>query len=451
MKTFRQHVREQLHRLLTGDWVSTREYDKKIASYRKLQAELGVLAMPDLHIGVEVKDCRGAVTQAWNQQGHSWNRNGWNMFTMVMIDTGTAVAASSASQGVGYPVGTYGAGFLNGKSGNNSFVGGVSAALQRNSTTYSAGGFYNGIIIGTSAEPFTAEDYGLWAPINSGVGAGLMVYNTMATSVVPVYLTGTKQWTITLSRIFNNNSGASITVNETGLSAGWLNFGGTVSRDVLSAPAVVPNGGQLTISITLTSVSFNALEATAQPFATIGTAHGGGTSLGMPGITWSGSSFLTSSTTNPTSYNAVLHPKWALVMSPKATGNSTAIQWRTTGTALSFIADNSYGKTNTDIWIAAGLGTAAPAAKFAADANTANLAGFNDWYIPTASEFFFAATNQGTFGTEQMNAVNYWVADTFPSNNTTGNVYLGTTGAGTGGQPMTGTFQVRLFRRHKWA
>jgi hypothetical protein len=65
---------------------------------------------------------------------------------------------------------------------------------------------------------------------------------------VVAYTSATKTWVATLIRVFNNNSGASIVVAEAGL----LGSGSTLlSRDVLGSTVTVANGGQLTVTYTI--------------------------------------------------------------------------------------------------------------------------------------------------------------------------------------------------------
>ena len=54
-----------------------------------------------------------------------------------------------------------------------------------------------------------------------------------------------------MSKIFNNNSGAEITVSEVGLAGYESGQSMLMCRDVLASPVTVPNAGQLTVTYTI--------------------------------------------------------------------------------------------------------------------------------------------------------------------------------------------------------
>lgn len=110
---------------------------------------------------------------------------------------------------------------------------------------------YQGIVIGTGNTAVDIEDYALETLIDEGVGAGQMNYqaSTVAESVVSAPNCG-----FLASRSIVNNSGAEITVRESGLyiycwSAGVFKACGV--RDVFGTPQAVPNGGSLSVNYTL--------------------------------------------------------------------------------------------------------------------------------------------------------------------------------------------------------
>lgn len=104
-----------------------------------------------------------------------------------------------------------------------------------------------GIVLGTDNTPVDILDYQLIAQILEGVGAGQLLhqacnFDTDVTVADP-------DCTFDMWRNFNNNSGASITVKETGVySKTGTNFF-CIVRDVPSQ-VVVPNGGGCYIKYT---------------------------------------------------------------------------------------------------------------------------------------------------------------------------------------------------------
>ena len=93
------------------------------------------------------------------------------------------------------------------------------------------------------------------AKIAHGNASGQFAYNAMSAPVA-TYNGGAKTWSSAPTRIFNNNSGGSITVGEVGLMWNGTCFGSTThylfERSVLSPTVAVANGAQLTVTYTIT-------------------------------------------------------------------------------------------------------------------------------------------------------------------------------------------------------
>jgi hypothetical protein len=109
-----------------------------------------------------------------------------------------------------------------------------------------------GIVIGTSDTPYSPTQYRLQSIINHGSGVGQMLYGVQ-TIDQPQLITG--GYRVVLSRVFNNVSGASITVKEIGVYMYAYNVGNfMMARDVIP-PVTVGNGQSLTVRyiISLTS------------------------------------------------------------------------------------------------------------------------------------------------------------------------------------------------------
>lgn len=102
-----------------------------------------------------------------------------------------------------------------------------------------------GIVIGTSDDAFAHDQNALVTPIAHGSGSGQMLYSPEV-PVDPAW--SSTKWTMSKQRIFNNVSGASITVKEFGIYHYSAAIGSIMlARDVPS-PYVVPNAGTLTIT-----------------------------------------------------------------------------------------------------------------------------------------------------------------------------------------------------------
>ncbi len=103
-----------------------------------------------------------------------------------------------------------------------------------------------GIQVGTASQSVTQDDLQLVAKIPNGASSGQMEYSATTYTYSDTALT----MTITLTRSFDNYSGADITVNEAGLmlkyTVGGTDYYTLWARDVISA-TTVPNGGRLTI------------------------------------------------------------------------------------------------------------------------------------------------------------------------------------------------------------
>ncbi|GAI80495.1 unnamed protein product [marine sediment metagenome] len=101
----------------------------------------------------------------------------------------------------------------------------------------------HGIVIGTGNTPVDITDYQLVAQIMDGSAAGQMIHNAEAFDATVTV--SDPDCTVDTWRNFNNNSGASITVKETGLycySSTPTLYYLCLVRDV-PAEIVVPDGG----------------------------------------------------------------------------------------------------------------------------------------------------------------------------------------------------------------
>jgi hypothetical protein len=406
--------------------IVTNERDDKIALFRKLAAELGAPTMPDLHIGIRLVDKDGTVLEDRLEQGHSWTRNAWTTLHQAMLHCNCAI--SSFAGLTSYSKGVLGLRYKDGGLIDN--TSNVYFQYKYADTDSS-----RGLMVGTSAETFTSEDFCLYGPISSGAGAGQLSYLTM-TWTNPVLDAATNTFSQTCSRVFNNNSSAAIVVREVGLgNANNL----LLSRDVLSSPINVPVGAQLTISVVVTSGSFNALDATSvSGLPALGAATQGGIYVG-PWHDESGSA-----RGWPAPFN---HIRYGLIVSPAAGDSVSPLQWRTANTALTGTQDPYDGSKNMAALYA--LGAASPVGQFAASANSANLGGYSDWYVPSYYEMYYGLYPKLALltGTNALANANHWTS--FSNSGQTDPIYVNPITLAATASSMTSSYRVRLVRRAK--
>jgi len=106
-----------------------------------------------------------------------------------------------------------------------------------------------GLRVGTGTTAVTPTDYELATRILHGSGAGQMIYGAQTYEAVEVIAMVSR---FRISRVFTNNSGASITVREIGGAFSQRDSAGTQRfflyiRDVLASPSTVPDGASLTV------------------------------------------------------------------------------------------------------------------------------------------------------------------------------------------------------------
>jgi len=375
--------------------------------------KLKTLSMPILHIHTRVEK-NGIILSDKHQIGHSWVRNAYNAYNLMMLDSVPTTYLYFRDTAGAFGSSTY--------------------TFQRY-YTYASNGYYStenaenyGIVVGTGSTAFDLDDYRLDAVITHGNTSGKLYYQAQAAPVTAY--SGDPDFTqnILHKRVFNNNSGSTITVNEVGfifLTYG-TNYKVLMSRDVLDTPAVVLNGAQLTVTISITTKDF----ATTDPaIPALGTLGSGGIFIGQFDYTVAQQT--------PGS-----HRRYGLILSPITGGESTTLAWRSSATNTSCL-DMYYGQANTTVMEA--LGAASPVGAFCTAENTAVLGGFSDWYIPTYYEIGILYTNRAYIpGGEELSNANYWTS--YCANNTNAGAYNPTTN--TYSTPtQTTTYKVRLIRR----
>jgi hypothetical protein len=234
--------------------------EAKFAELKSKCWELGVLSPPEIHIGFQVHDKDGVLVFDDKQRGHSWTRNFYNFLYGIL----TRAPGGNSDN--------FGAGYMSGKQvgGTIDYSPYLSCASDSNNAVFTEGivdvatDNACGIVIGTGDTAFSVDHYTLGTIIAHGASSGQMAYAAMA-GASSAYTSGTKTWKATLARIFNNNSGGSITVKETGLYAVFCMYANNltryymVERSVLDPTVPVANGAQLTVTYEI-SMDFSAID-----------------------------------------------------------------------------------------------------------------------------------------------------------------------------------------------
>jgi hypothetical protein len=223
--------------------------EAKFDELKSMCRELKVPAPPEIMIGLQVHE-GGVLTFDDVQRGHSWTRNYWNM----MFAIGAGSLPTTANFSAGYLCSRNTAGYVSAQS---------LVAPTNGIWAAAVGSVASGIVVGTVDTAFGVGQYVLAGLIGSGTGSGTFSYQACP-AVTATYNVGTKVWTASVARIFNNNSGASITVKETGIYSYFQLFYAAngsfmMERSVLSPTVPVANGAQLTVTYAI-SMDFSAID-----------------------------------------------------------------------------------------------------------------------------------------------------------------------------------------------
>jgi hypothetical protein len=213
--------------------------EKRFEELRGMCRELKVPAPPEIMIGLKVHDHNGVLTFDDIQRGHSWTRNYWNCLMLVGV-------LKSAATGSTYAAGSNSLRARNG-SYDNPYPNDIMYAF-----TSGVGTPWN-ILVGTGDTAFSIDQY----EMATFLASGTFVYNAFSGSSV-TYTGVSKTWKNTASRIFNNNSGGSITIKEVGIATNQFHTL-LIERSVLSPTVAVANGAQLTVTYEI-SMDFSAID-----------------------------------------------------------------------------------------------------------------------------------------------------------------------------------------------
>jgi hypothetical protein len=234
--------------------------EAKYKALRDACRELHVPTAPDVFIGMKVHE-GGILTFDDTIRAHSWTRN----FYSYMAGTLADFAGDGGA--------IFGAGKMASKTNAAQHWASATLTGSRQSSTILAYGFVDigtgtptfGIRVGTGNTTFTTEDINLATVIAGGVAAGQLSHAGQIAGIQSYDATpGAEKWTIIHSRVFNNNSGGTISIAEIGLFHYGAIFGNTaynlMERSVLASAVPLVNGAQLTVNYTLRLTSRQSIK-----------------------------------------------------------------------------------------------------------------------------------------------------------------------------------------------
>jgi hypothetical protein len=227
---------------------------KEIKKLHKQANNLHIGCLPIIYIETKIEDAGGNVIEAKKYKANSFTRNFYNFLAMCFT--------SSYTDGS-----IFGEGHLNIKD---------KTGTVRISSTYAASialatfwdtGYGNlpcrgvagnsnyGIVVGAGTDNENFDSNALSAIITHGNGTGQLQYNaTTLGNTIALYDAGTKTWSNTITRTFNNQSGAPINVNEIALYTSQAftqsTYNTMIERTKFTEPKIVNNGQVLTITYT---------------------------------------------------------------------------------------------------------------------------------------------------------------------------------------------------------
>jgi len=209
--------------------------------------------IPEVFLGLEVRDGKGQVIHKHKQRSHTWNRNAYNwLLSQLGAINGDGVA--------------WGAGNINMKDvGATLRIGAFACGVDAGGSAEAGNAGYMGnaandalgIVVGSGVGAEDFEDWVLGTQILEGAAGG-QLNHVLSETPVDTYVGGTKTWTVVYIRYLNNNSGGNIDVNEVAIYGRVLAantaLGKMVTRDKLASTVTVPDTGQLKVTYTISLV-----------------------------------------------------------------------------------------------------------------------------------------------------------------------------------------------------
>jgi len=237
--------------------ISTLLYLAKINIKDTIQDALKLHNNIDMRLTVTVKDKDGKIIKVHKQKSHSFLMNFLAMLADLMLQQYNTFNNNYPFLSTADTWWTY--------APNYTTVQNALTILDgANDSTY-------GIVVGTGTATPTPKDYELGNQIANGTGSGQLVYGAHTLSPAPstsgeqggtstpssgLLTISSNTTSFQVSRTFQNQSGASITVSEVGIIAKATLNGNTtgyvlIIHDLLSSAITIPNNAVLTIVYTI--------------------------------------------------------------------------------------------------------------------------------------------------------------------------------------------------------
>jgi hypothetical protein len=220
--------------------------EKKFERLNELSQKLGI-PIPEVHLKIDLQNPGEETQTVCNRRSRSFVRNFYNYIYTNAVPSDSIPSLS----------GIYGQGSLNGFQTSGTVTNFLPKPffLNGDSNIFTPGGVGSGsgINVGLSNRPENFNQFRLDFASHSGIPDVANTFLYQATTRSVSYDPTSRTWSTIYTRIYNNNSGASVVVKETAFlisrsSGGFF----MVSRDVLNTEITVLNGGQLTVSYTWT-------------------------------------------------------------------------------------------------------------------------------------------------------------------------------------------------------
>jgi hypothetical protein len=194
-------------------------------------------------------DPEGNPVLYYEDKSRSYVRNFYNLVILHNIIAFGRISSFPSVQG-------YATGKLSFKRIDNSVIHSVT---WYRSFVANAGETGRGIVVGSSNQAESIDDFKLISIINHGTGAGRLSYQAMQNPTVS-WNSQTKRFSARYTRYFSNQSGGTITVAEVGIYA-YFTYASSdetfcIIRDVLSQPINIPNSYDLKVEYTLVGPAY---------------------------------------------------------------------------------------------------------------------------------------------------------------------------------------------------
>lgn len=178
------------------------------------------------YVAIEVRDKKGRLLTRRRQQAHSlleqFNEVLYGRMSNVTLDLKLTTGTETSLPPSGFSL------LATASEGDNGY----------------------GVVVGTSDTAVAITDYALGAIVANGSGADQLLYKVVTFPDAPATVGSTNTWTI--RRLFENDSGATITIKEAGIyvTVGAIKYVG-LCRDVITTTDI-PNAATATVTYTWT-------------------------------------------------------------------------------------------------------------------------------------------------------------------------------------------------------